>query len=89
MLAAEKAASSASKSLVTEHGGTVKKTFGTALNGYPATLSATEAKQLAADPAAGCAKSSAELVHPPAALGCKRPDGQPSRHDPLVAQSAS
>ncbi|MGP4011527.1 S8 family peptidase [Streptomyces sp. 4N124] len=46
-----KAASSAGKSLVTEYGGTVKKTFGTVLNGYTATLSATEAKQLAADPA--------------------------------------
>ncbi|WP_210574697.1 S8 family peptidase [Streptomyces sp. GESEQ-4] len=46
-----KAASSAGKSLVKEYGGTVKKTFGTVLNGYTATLSATEAKQLAADPA--------------------------------------
>ncbi|WP_328367429.1 S8 family peptidase [Streptomyces sp. NBC_00445] len=46
-----KAASSAGRSLVKEYGGTVKKTFGTVLNGYTATLSATEAKQLAADPA--------------------------------------
>jgi subtilisin family serine protease len=46
-----KASSSAGKNLVKEYGGTVKKTFGTALNGYTATLSATEAKRLAADPA--------------------------------------
>ncbi|MCT9076756.1 S8 family peptidase [Streptomyces fulvoviolaceus] len=46
-----KASSSAGKSLVKEYGGTVKKTFGTVLNGYTATLSATEAKRLAADPA--------------------------------------
>ncbi|MGN9757193.1 S8 family peptidase [Streptomyces sp. SD31] len=46
-----KAASSAGKSLIKEYGGSVNKTFGTALNGYAATLSATEAKRLAADPA--------------------------------------
>jgi len=44
-----KAASGAGKSLVKEYGGAVDKTFGTALNGYSATLSATEAKRLAAD----------------------------------------
>ncbi|GGX37020.1 S8 family peptidase [Streptomyces chartreusis] len=46
-----KAASGAGKSLVKEYGGSVDKTFGTALNGYSATLSATEARRLAADPA--------------------------------------
>ncbi|WP_369168234.1 S8 family peptidase [Streptomyces sp. R28] len=46
-----KAASRAGKSLIKEYGGSVNKTFGTALNGYAATLSATEAKRLAADPA--------------------------------------
>ncbi|MEV6173618.1 S8 family peptidase [Streptomyces sp. NPDC051954] len=46
-----KAASSEGKSLVKEYGGTVKKTFGKVLNGYTATLSSTEAKRLAADPA--------------------------------------
>ncbi|QKZ22628.1 S8 family peptidase [Streptomyces chartreusis] len=46
-----KAASGAGKSLVKEYGGSVDKTFGTALNGYSATLSATEARLLAADPA--------------------------------------
>ncbi|MFI8189058.1 S8 family peptidase [Streptomyces sp. NPDC085946] len=46
-----KASSAAGKDLVEEYGGTVRKTFGTALNGYTATLSATEAKRLAADPA--------------------------------------
>lgn len=45
-----KASSSEGKSLIKEYGGTVKKTFGAALNGYTATLSATEAKRLAADP---------------------------------------
>jgi subtilisin family serine protease len=46
-----KASSSAGKNLVKEYGGSVNKTFSTALNGYTATLSATEAKRLAADPA--------------------------------------
>ncbi|GAA4000846.1 S8 family peptidase [Streptomyces sp. NBC_01352] len=45
-----KASSSEGKSLIKEYGGSVKKTFGAALNGYTATLSATEAKRLAADP---------------------------------------
>ncbi|MEV5432185.1 S8 family peptidase [Streptomyces sp. NPDC052701] len=46
-----KASSAAGRDLVEEYGGTVKKTFGKALNGYTATLSATEARRLAADPA--------------------------------------
>ncbi|GAB2749548.1 S8 family peptidase [Streptomyces bullii] len=46
-----KASSAAGKDLVEEYGGTVKKTFGKALNGYSAILSATEARRLAADPA--------------------------------------
>ncbi|MFD9937031.1 S8 family peptidase [Streptomyces massasporeus] len=46
-----KASSTAGKGLVKEYGGSVDKTFGKALNGYAATLSATEARQLAADPA--------------------------------------
>lgn len=46
-----KAASNAGKDLVEEYGGTVKRTFKSALNGYSAKLSATEAKRLAADPA--------------------------------------
>ncbi|MEV0474679.1 S8 family peptidase [Streptomyces prunicolor] len=46
-----KAYSAAGKGLVKEYGGTVTKTFGTVLNGYSASLSATEAKRLAADPA--------------------------------------
>ncbi|MFD3503376.1 S8 family peptidase [Streptomyces sp. NPDC058676] len=45
-----KASSSEGKSLIKEYGGSVGKTFGAALNGYTATLSATEAKRLAADP---------------------------------------
>ncbi|MEU9917571.1 S8 family peptidase [Streptomyces sp. NPDC051001] len=46
-----KSTSAAGKNLVKEYGGAVGKTFGTALNGYSATLSAAEAKRLAADPA--------------------------------------
>ncbi|GGS46885.1 S8 family peptidase [Streptomyces griseoviridis] len=46
-----KASSAAGKDVVEEYGGTVKKTFTSALNGYTATLSAAEAKRLAADPA--------------------------------------
>ncbi|MFI6208644.1 S8 family peptidase [Streptomyces sp. NPDC051041] len=46
-----KASSATGKNLVKSYGGTVRKTFGAALNGYTATLSATEAKRLAADPA--------------------------------------
>lgn len=45
-----KAASSAGKDLVEEYGGTVKRTFKSALNGYSAELSAAEARRLAADP---------------------------------------
>ncbi len=46
-----KASSSAGKDLVEEYGGTVRRTFRSALNGYTATLSAAEARRLAADPA--------------------------------------
>ncbi|QIJ61824.1 S8 family peptidase [Streptomyces sp. JB150] len=46
-----KATSSQGKNLIKEYGGSVKRTFGSALNGYAATLSAAEAKRLAADPA--------------------------------------
>ncbi|MFF0736470.1 S8 family peptidase [Streptomyces chartreusis] len=46
-----KASSAAGKDLVEEYGGTVKKTFTKALNGYSAALSAAEARRLAADPA--------------------------------------
>ncbi|MFD7812698.1 S8 family peptidase [Streptomyces sp. NPDC059785] len=46
-----RAASAAGKDLVEEYGGTVEKTFGAALNGYTAELSAAEARRLAADPA--------------------------------------
>ncbi|WP_369212843.1 S8 family peptidase [Streptomyces flavofungini] len=46
-----KAATSQGKDLIAEHGGTVTKTFTSALNGYAAKLSATEARRLAADPA--------------------------------------
>jgi subtilisin family serine protease len=45
------AASAAGKSLVKEYGGEVTRTYRSALNGYAASLSETEAKRLAADPA--------------------------------------
>ncbi|MFC8068462.1 S8 family peptidase [Streptomyces sp. NPDC057293] len=45
-----KASSGAGKDLVEEYGGTVRRTFTGALNGYTATLSAPEARRLAADP---------------------------------------
>ncbi|ANB10540.1 peptidase S8 [Streptomyces ambofaciens] len=46
-----KASSATGKNLVKEYGGSVIKAFGSALNGFTATLSETEAKRLAADPA--------------------------------------
>ncbi|MFD8204723.1 S8 family peptidase [Streptomyces sp. NPDC003470] len=46
-----KASSTAGEKLVEGYGGKVGKTFGSALNGYTATLSAGEARRLAADPA--------------------------------------
>ncbi|GAV44701.1 S8 family peptidase [Streptomyces acidiscabies] len=45
-----KSASASGKNLIKEYGGEVDKTFGAALNGYTATLSAQEARRLAADP---------------------------------------
>ncbi|MFE6159744.1 S8 family peptidase [Streptomyces sp. NPDC056486] len=45
------AASTQGKGLISEYGGSVKKTFKSALNGYTVDLSAAEARQLAADPA--------------------------------------
>ncbi|HEY8985969.1 MAG TPA: S8 family peptidase [Streptomyces sp.] len=45
-----KSASASGKSLIKRYGGKVDKTFGAALNGYTATLSAKEARRLAADP---------------------------------------
>ncbi|MER7948682.1 S8 family peptidase [Streptomyces sp. NPDC096079] len=46
-----KAASAEGRKLIAGYGGTVHKTFGSALNGYTATLGAAEARRLAADPA--------------------------------------
>ncbi|MET9735408.1 S8 family peptidase [Streptomyces sp. NPDC006458] len=45
-----KASSTIGKGLIKAYGGTVHRTFGHALNGYAATLSATEARRLAANP---------------------------------------
>lgn len=46
-----KAASAKGRNLISGYGGTVRKTFGSAVNGYSATLDETEAHRLAADPA--------------------------------------
>ncbi|AXK35375.1 S8 family peptidase [Streptomyces armeniacus] len=46
-----KADSASGKSVVADHGGKVKRTFSHALNGYSASMSAQEARELAADPA--------------------------------------
>ncbi|OEV02461.1 S8 family peptidase [Streptomyces oceani] len=46
-----KANSADGKSVVADHGGKVKETFTHALNGYSASMSEQEAKELAADPA--------------------------------------
>ncbi|MWA10085.1 S8 family peptidase [Streptomyces sp. BA2] len=46
-----KAASAQGKGLISEYGGSVKKTFKSALDGYTVELSAGEARRLAADPA--------------------------------------
>ncbi|MFI6406409.1 S8 family peptidase [Streptomyces sp. NPDC050548] len=57
-----KASSTAGKGLIKEYGGTVTKTFGTVLNGYTASLSATEAARLAADPAVAAVEQN-QRVH--------------------------
>lgn len=48
-----KSASAAGRSVVSEYGGTVKRTYTAALNGYAAQLSPAQARRLAADPAVG------------------------------------
>ncbi|MGO4758416.1 protease inhibitor I9 family protein, partial [Streptomyces sp. 2MCAF27] len=45
-----KAASARGKEVISGYGGAVERTFTTALNGYTAKLSPTEARRLAADP---------------------------------------
>lgn len=57
-----KATSRAGKNLIREYGGTVNKTFSTALNGYSATLSAVEARRLAADPSVASVEQN-QTVH--------------------------
>jgi subtilisin family serine protease len=57
-----KAASSAGKGLIKEYGGSVNRTFGAALNGYSATLSAAEARRLAADPSVASVEQN-QTVH--------------------------
>jgi subtilisin family serine protease len=57
-----KAASTQGKSLVANYGGTVKKTYRSALNGYAAKLSTFEAKRLAADPSVASVEQD-QVVH--------------------------
>jgi subtilisin family serine protease len=57
-----KAASTQGKTLVANYGGTVKKTYKSALNGYAAKLSTLEAKRLAADPAVASVEQD-QVVH--------------------------
>lgn len=45
-----KATAQQGKGLISEYGGTVERTYTSALNGYAAALTSTEAKRLAADP---------------------------------------
>ncbi|MEU7577456.1 S8 family peptidase [Streptomyces sp. NPDC041068] len=56
-----KAATAQGKDLISEYGGSVQKTFKSALNGYSAKLSATEAKRLAADPAVASVEQNQRL----------------------------
>ncbi|MGW0535443.1 S8 family peptidase [Streptomyces sp. NPDC003032] len=56
-----KAATSQGKGLISEYGGSVTKTFKSALNGYAAKLSATEARRLAADPAVATVEQNQRL----------------------------
>ncbi|MGY1435305.1 S8 family peptidase [Streptomyces reniochalinae] len=46
-----KSAAAKGKTVIADHGGKVRRTFTKALNGYSAKMSASEAKELAADPA--------------------------------------
>ncbi|NEA16090.1 S8 family peptidase [Streptomyces halstedii] len=46
-----KASTAEGKRLISDHGGRITRTYTSALNGYAATLSGTEARRLAADPA--------------------------------------
>ncbi|MFC9220696.1 S8 family peptidase [Streptomyces hygroscopicus] len=56
-----KAASAQGKDLVTGYGGEVRRTYTSALNGYAAELSATEARRLAADPAVASVEQDREV----------------------------
>jgi subtilisin family serine protease len=57
-----KSTSSQGKALISGYGGTVKKTFKTALNGYAAGLTAAEARRLAADPSVAYVEQD-QMVH--------------------------
>ncbi|WAP59837.1 S8 family peptidase [Streptomyces sp. S465] len=56
-----KATSGEGKDLVSGYGGEVRRTYTTALNGYAAKLSATEARRLAADPAVASVEQDREV----------------------------
>ncbi|GAA0904898.1 S8 family peptidase [Streptomyces thermoalcalitolerans] len=73
------ATSAKGKGLITKYGGKVKKTFGSALNGYTANLSATEARRLAADPSVATVEQDqkvhlADITQPNAPWGLDRID---------------
>ncbi|WP_406065626.1 S8 family peptidase [Streptomyces sp. NBC_01077] len=57
-----KAASAKGRNLIAGYGGTVRKTFGSAVNGYTATLGETAARRLAADPAVASVEQN-QVVH--------------------------
>ncbi|MCX4985639.1 S8 family peptidase [Streptomyces sp. NBC_00572] len=57
-----KAASAKGRKLIAGYGGTVRKTFGAAVNGYTATLGETAARRLAADPAVASVEQN-QVVH--------------------------
>ncbi|WP_055701537.1 S8 family peptidase, partial [Streptomyces silaceus] len=56
-----KATTAQGKDLISEYGGSVQKTYKSALNGYAAKLSATEARRLAADPSVASVEQNQRL----------------------------
>lgn len=57
-----KATAARGKGLVSEYGGTVRRTFTSALNGYAVSLTGTQARRLAADPAVASVEQD-QVVH--------------------------
>ncbi|MFJ4963423.1 Extracellular serine proteinase precursor [Streptomyces sp. ADI96-02] len=74
-----KASSATGEDLIEKYGGTVERTFDTALNGYSANLSAAEAERVAADPAVAAVEqdqrvSLSNVTQPDAPWGLDRID---------------